>query len=60
MYFYFKEINIVGSRCAVLWVAKNFRKDVYAMPQEEADENRTMRHAAYRQTVCIVAVLQTW
>ena len=30
------------------------------MPQEEADENRTMRHAAYRQTVCIVAVLQTW
>ena len=34
-------------------VARNFRNDVYAMPQEEeeADENKAMRHAGYRQFV---------
>lgn len=38
---------------AVLPIARNFRNDVYAMPQEEeeADENKAMRHAAYRQFV---------
>ena len=31
-------------------VARNFRNDVYAVPQEEeANENRAIRHAAYRQ-----------
>ena len=37
---------------AVLPIARNFRNDVYALPQEEeADENKAMRHAAYRQFV---------
>ena len=43
---------------AVLAIARNFRNDVYTLPQEEeeeeeeeADENKAMRHAAYRQFV---------
>ena len=33
-------------------VARNFRNDVYAMPQdEEPDKNREMRHATCRQFV---------
>ena len=37
---------------AVLPIARNFRNDVYALPQEEeAEENKAMRHAAYRQFV---------
>ena len=39
---------------AVLPIARNFRNDVYTLPQEEeeeADENKAMRHAAYRQFV---------
>ena len=45
-------MNIVVLDGAVLRVARNFRNDVYAMPQEEeADENKAMRHAAYRQFI---------
>ena len=39
---------------AVLPIARNFRNDVDTLPQEEeeeADENKAMRHAAYRQFV---------
>ena len=38
---------------AVLPIARNFRNDVYTLPQEEeeADEIKAMRHAAYRQFV---------
>ena len=40
------EMDIIVLDGAVVRVFQNFRNDVYAMPQEEADENCVMRHAA--------------
>ena len=45
-------MEIIVLEPMVLCLTRNYRNDVLALPREEdVDENRAMRHAAYRQFI---------